>query len=73
MQVLNIHICAGLRYPCTECDHQATTQGNLTTHFNSKHAGVKYPCTDCNYQATTQGSLTVHTNSKHAGIRYLCT
>ena len=44
----------GVKYPCTECDYQATQQASLKTHFNSKHAGVTYPCDQCEYKANTQ-------------------
>ena len=29
------------KYACNQCDYQATYQGNLTVHIQSKHEGVK--------------------------------
>ena len=34
----------GIKYPCNQCDYQATKQGSLQTHIQSKHEGIKYPC-----------------------------
>jgi len=34
----------GSRYPCPQCEHAATTTGNLKLHVESKHEGVRYPC-----------------------------
>ena len=27
----------GVKYPCNQCDYQATTQGNLQRHIQSQH------------------------------------
>ena len=47
------------KYVCNPCDHQFTTQSNLTIHIKSKHEGVKYACIHCDQQFTAQSSLTV--------------
>ena len=54
-----------MKYACNQCDQQATTQGNLTKHIQSKHEGVKYACNQCNYEATQQQHLKTHIKSKH--------
>ena len=60
----------GKKYPCEECDFQATQKINLTTHQQSVHMGKKYPCKECDYKATTKGSLTTHQQSVHIGKKY---
>ena len=65
---LNKHIQSkheGARYPCDQCDYQATQQFHLQTHVQSKHEGVKYACDQCDYQATQQFSLKRHIQSMH--------
>ena len=32
-----------LRYPCSECDYEATQKGNLLIHTKSKHEGARIP------------------------------
>ena len=60
------------KHGCNQCDYQATTQSNLTTHIQSKHDGVKYACNQCDYQARTQSHLKTHIQSKHEGVKYAC-
>ena len=62
----------GVKYPCNQCDYQATQQGNLLQHIQSKHEGVKYACNQCDKQFTLQSSLTTHIQSKHKGVKYTC-
>ena len=39
----NVHM--GVRYPCHQCEYQASVQENLRKHILSKHEGVrKYHC-----------------------------
>ena len=61
-----------IRYPCNNCDYQATTKGNLQTHIQSTHEGIKFPCKECEYQATQQIHLQTHIKLKHKGIRGRC-
>ena len=37
----------GVRYPCDQCDHAATTASGLRRQVESKHKGVRYPCNNC--------------------------
>ena len=60
------------KFPCQQCDYQATTGGNLQMHVLSIHEGVKYPCEQCDYQATTTSALKIHVQFKHEGIKYPC-
>ena len=62
----------GIKYPCNQCDYQATQPGNLQIHIQAKHEGIKYPCNQCDYQTTTQGNLQTHFQAKHEGIKYPC-
>ena len=57
---------SSIKYPCNQCDYQATQQSNLETHILSKHEGIKYPCNQCDYQATKRGHLKRHIQSIHA-------
>ena len=70
MSIIDIH--EGIKYPCNQCDYQATQQGSLKTHIQSKHEGVKYPCNQCDYQFTDKSSLRKHIQSKHEYIKYPC-
>ena len=54
---------------CNHCDYQATQQGNLTTHIQSKHEGVKYACNQCDFQASMQSALAIHIQSNHEGVQ----
>ena len=54
-----------MKYPCGQCEYQATTKGSLDKHRRSVHEGIKYPCGQCEYQATTKGSLDQHRRSVH--------
>ena len=58
----------GIKYPCNQCDYQATQQSNLQTHIQCIHEGVKYPCNQCDYQATTQSNLQRHISTKHCNL-----
>ena len=51
---------------------QATVQGNLKTHQQSRHEGKKYPCDLCDFQATTIRNLITHKESPHEGKNYSC-
>ena len=57
-----------MKYPCGQCEYQATTKGNLDQHRRSVHEGIKYPCGQCEYQATRKSSLDQHKRSVHEGI-----
>ena len=42
---LSIHkraVHEGVKYPCGQCNYQATTQGSLDEHKRAVHEGVKY-------------------------------
>ena len=34
----------GVKYPCGQCNHQATSKGDLARHKRAAHEGVKFPC-----------------------------
>ncbi|XP_023348761.1 zinc finger protein 711 [Eurytemora carolleeae] len=59
-------------YPCSKCEHTATTARDLKRRVESKHEGVRYPCLKRDYAATQAGHLKFHIESKHDGVRYLC-
>ena len=62
----------GKKYPCRECDYQATSKGHLVRHQQELHDGKKYTCRECEFQATTNGSLTQHQQAVHEGKKYPC-
>ena len=45
-----------MKYPCGQCEYQATTKGSLSEHRRAVHEGIKYPCGQCQHQATTKGN-----------------
>ena len=61
-----------IKYPCNQCNFQATLLGNLQSHIQYKHDGVKYPCNECNHQSTTKSSLKVHIRAMHEGVKHPC-
>ena len=46
------HINEGIKYPCSQCNHKASSKGDLAQHKMAVYEGVKYPCEQCNHQAT---------------------
>ena len=69
-----------MKYPCDQCEFQATNKGRLTYHIQTVHNHYerrKLKQYDCNYdecqqQFTTRGNLKQHIESDHAGVRYEC-
>ena len=53
------------RYPCSQCEHAATTARELKSHVESKHEGVRYPFPECKYAAAQKGDLKKHLENKH--------
>ena len=49
-----------IKYPCGQCEYQATQKGNLVQHRRSAHEGIKYSCGKCVYQATRKVNLYQH-------------
>ena len=62
----------GIKYPCWQCEHEATSKGSLALHKRAVHEGIKYPCGQCQYEATTKDSLTQHRRAVHEGLKYPC-
>ena len=62
----------GKKYPCRECDHQATSKRHLTQHQHGVHEGKKYPCRECDHHATSKGNLSGHQQVIHEGKTYPC-
>ena len=61
-----------IKYSCNQCDHQASTQGNLKIHIQSVHEKIWYSCNQCDYQAAQNGDLKTHIQSVHEKIKYSC-
>ena len=52
----------GLRYPCGQCEYEATQKGSLKIHIKSMHHKEdedekKYACDQCDYRAGVQHRL----------------
>jgi len=60
------------KYPCDQCDYEATVLGSLKSHVLAKHTAIRFECDQCDYRATQKGSLKRHKASIHEGIKYSC-
>ena len=54
-----------VKFPCRQCNFQATTKGSLAEHKRAVHEGVKYPCGQCNHRAKSKGDLAQHKTAVH--------
>ena len=61
-----------IKFLCAQCDHKASTKGNLIKHIKSIHEGVKFPCDQCDYKATKKGNLIKHIKSIHERVKFPC-
>ena len=52
----------GVKFPCNQCDYQATNQSNLKVHVKSIHEGVKYACEYCSIEFSFRRALRKHVN-----------
>ena len=55
----------GVKYPCRQCNHQATSKSNLARHKRAAHEGVRFPCRYCNQQYSSKSNLTKHQRNLH--------
>ena len=62
----------GDKYPCNQCQYEATQKSSLIRHIQSIHEGLRYNCNQCNYTAKLKDILRIHIKSKHLGIKYCC-
>ena len=54
----------GVKYPCWQCDNQATTKGSLAQHKQVVHEGIK----KCGHQSISKGDLAQHKRA----VKYPC-
>ena len=54
-----------MKYPCNQFDYQATQQGNLKTHIQSKHENIEYACNQCDKKFKWKHLLKSHVQLKH--------
>ena len=54
-----------MRYPCSQCEHAATSANALKQHVENKHEGVRYPCSQCDHVATRRSNMNKHVKYKH--------
>ena len=68
--VENIH--EWVKYPCSECDYEATQKNHLNEHIKFIYEGVKYSCSECEFKATAKSNLNTHIKSIHEEVKYPC-
>ena len=62
-----------IRYPCDQCDYQASYKGDLHKHIQSQHGfSVSSQCPECGAEFRQRGAMLAHCRSIHEGIRYPC-
>ena len=60
----------GIKFTCSQCEIQVSTNSDLKRHEQVKHKGVIYTCDQYGYQATANFKIKEHTKSKHwSGVR----
>ena len=57
-----------VKYKCTKCKDEFSSQGGLWLHRESKHDGEKYQCDHCDYTTSFKDILTSHSDSKHSDV-----
>ena len=55
----------GIKYPCNQCDYQATQQSHLQTHIAAKHSDNILQCEFCDYQTKWRNKYYAHKKSFH--------
>ena len=63
MHVQSVH--KKIKYPCGECEFQASQKKVLDNHIKSIHKQAKYPCNVCDFQASQKPALYSHIQSTH--------
>ena len=53
----------GIRYPCDQCDYQATQKNHLKKHKEAKHRLLK--CEYCPFQTMRRQTLTLHKKNSY--------
>jgi len=67
-KTLKIHIESvheHVRYPCDQCEFQATTTWDLKRHTATVHEGVRYHCDQCEFKSTAMHYLRKHLKTVH--------
>ena len=62
----------GVKYPCTICGYEATTNSSLARHIRSQHIGEKYQCTSCDKEYKHPSHLRQHIKTIHFRVRISC-
>ena len=55
----------GVKYPCMQCDHMATSKSNLSQHKRAVNERVKYPCNLCAFQTCRKDRVKNHLSKVH--------
>ena len=53
----------GIKYPCNECDYEATLRSNLKNHMEAMHGNNILTCYQCDYQTKWRGAFNAHKKS----------
>ena len=56
----------GFRFPCNQCEHQATTKKRLKIHHDNEHDGVRYTCDQCDFKSKRMQHLQKHKQNMHS-------
>ena len=71
---LSIHkraVHEGVKYPCGQCDYEATLKSNLDQHKRGVYEGIKYSCILCSYQASWRKGVQNHMKKYHIKQKFL--
>merc|ERR1712096_285847 len=56
------------KYPCDQCEYQASHVSELSRHKQAKHEGVKLQCDFCERAFSFKSNLNRHQKKAHSGI-----
>ena len=61
-----------VKFPCDQCDYNATRKHRLLTHIKLIHENVNFYCYQCDYKASKKHHLLKHIKSIHDGVKFSC-
>ena len=64
--MLKVNMKEYVRHHCSQCEHAATTAGEL-----KRHVGVRNSCSQCDFAETRARNLKIHVEIKHERVSYL--
>ena len=65
--------CLGKRWPCDQCEHEATSKYTLELHKKTLHEKkMRVPCLLCDKEFCNEYVMRRHIQSFHEGVRFQC-